>query len=59
MSFTEMGKTRRATGGLWEERLEFGVRRVKLEMPSGLTSKWKCQGGLGIFAWGSGKSSEI
>lgn len=42
MLFIEMGKIRRVIGGLWEERFEFGVRRVKFEMLSGLIFKWKC-----------------
>lgn len=38
---------------MWEEHLEFGVRHVKFEMPSGLTSKWKCQVVSEIFEPGA------
>lgn len=38
---------------MWEEHLEFSVRHVKFEMPSGLTPKWKCQVGSGIFEPGA------
>lgn len=48
-----LGRERLDEEQVWEECLEFGVRHVKFEMPSGLTSKWKCQGGSEIFEAGA------
>lgn len=38
---------------MWKKYLEFGVGHVKSEMPSGLTSKQKCQIGSEIFEPGA------